>query len=726
MPKVFSILFGAGVTVAAAWCFGQVLLARLQLRLARGERPLYALALGSAVLSLALFTMAAMRIVYDASLLALALFAGFAAWRWGRGQAREEPLDPLPRGWRVLFLTVWLPFAAIALLHAMAPEMSPDGSSYHLGVISRFYRAHGFVPMPHLMYGQMPQGFDILFLMAFAFGRHSAAALVHCSFLLALPWLALRIGQRAGHAAAGAVAGLLVMASPVVMIDGASAYNDVALAFVLLAAFGLTLRSADAALPLGLLTGYAFTIKYTAAVAFPWALALLLARGARKWRQLAVYSAAAAVMITPWLLRNSLTYGNPVAPFFTRWFPNPFMHESFEQDYREWMRWYDGLERGSQLPWALIVDGSFVGGLLGPVFLLAPLGLLALRHPLGRRALLAAAVLGLPYAANVGTRFLIPALPFLALAMALAWPVRALPVLLIAHAVLSLPPVVDRYCGTHAWRISQLYPQVAFRLEDPRAFMAREWPPARLADLIEQATPAGSVIFAFEPPPDAYTSREVRSAHLSAEGDRLADLLLMPLIRERQPLHRFQFDFEECELSAVRIMQTAGGGNDVWSVAEVHVLGPSGPLPRSPGWRLRASAFPWDIPFAFDNSPVTRWRAWQRLRPGTWIEVDFGLTRPVRAVALDMSAGQWAVRLRLEGRDARGRWVALGGEPSRSERPPPLELRRMATDELKRSGITHVLVTGNSYRWEDFQDNDDLWGIREAGRVDNARLYRLE
>lgn len=726
MPKVFSVLFGAGVTVAVAWCFGQVLLARLRLGLSRGERPFYALALGAAVLSLALFAMAALRVIYDASLLALGLLAAFTAWRWGRSGEAAKPLEPLPRGWRVLFWAVWLPFAAIALLHAMAPEMSPDGSSYHLGVISRFYRAHGFIPMPHLMYGQMPQGFDILFLMAFAFGRHSAAALVHCTFLLALPWLALRIGQRAGHAVAGATAGLMVMASPVVMIDGASAYNDVALAFVLLAAFGLTLHKTDSALPLGLLTGYAFTIKYTAAVALPWAAAALLAGGGRAWRRLAVFSGAAAVAVAPWLLRNALTYGNPVAPFFSRWFPNPFMHDSSEQDYREWMRWYDGLERASQLPWALTVDGLHLGGLLGPVFLLAPLGLLALRHPLGRRALLAGAVFALPYAANVGTRFLIPALPFLSFALALAWPARALPVLLIGHAVLSLPPVVDRYCADQAWRISKLYPRAAFRLEDPREFMAREWPPYRLAALIEQATPANAVVFAPIPPPDAYTSREVRSAHLSAEGDRLAELLLMPLIRDRQPLHRLQFDFDERELRAVRVVQTAGSGNDVWSVAEMHVLGPAGPLPRGPEWRLRASAFPWEIPFAFDNSPVTRWRAWQRLKPGTSIEVDFGAARRVRAVTLDMSADQWAVRLRLEGRDAQARWAALGGEPSLSQRPPPLGLRRMAVEEMKRSGVTHLLLTEHNFRWEDFRDNEDLWGIREAGRVDNARLYRLE
>ena len=87
------------------------------------------------------------------------------------------------------------------------------------------------------------------------------------------------------------------------------------------------------------------------------------------------------------------------------------------------------------MPWALTVDGGVLGGLLGPVFLLAPVALLAARSALGRRALLAAVLFGLPWAANVGTRVLIPALPFAGLALALALPGRVLPALVVLHAL---------------------------------------------------------------------------------------------------------------------------------------------------------------------------------------------------------------------------------------------------------------------------------------------------
>lgn len=720
---MLSVLFGAGITLVAAWSAGQVLTARLRLGLTREERPLYALVLGAAGLSMALFALAAAGLVSDVTLLGLAVVLGGAAWRWGRMEAEGEAVAELPRLWRRLFTGVWGVFGVIVLLHALAPEMSPDGSSYHLGVVARFYRAHGFTPVPHLMYGQMAQGFDILYLMAFAFGRHSAAAVVHGGFLLALPWLALRIGQRAGHAAAGAAAGLLAMLSPVVQIDGASAYNDVALAAVLLAAFGLSLRKPVPVVALGLLCGYAFTIKYTAGVALAWGgLAVALAN----WRGLAAYAGGAAVVMGPWLGRNWLSYGNPVAPFFTRWFPNPFMHESFEQNYREWMRWYDGLERVSQIPWALTVDGTVLGGLLGPVFLLAPLAVAGMRHALGRRALAAAVVFALPYAANVGTRFLIPALPLVALAMALALPVRVLPAVVVVHAALSLPWVVNRYAGPHAWRISELYPKVAARLEEPKEFMAREWPPYRRAALIERATGEGAVVLVSTPVPESYTSRETRVLHLSAQGERLADVLLMPLIRERQPLHRVRWDFAARRLRGVRVVQTAGGTDDLWSITEWRVHTPEGVLRREGAWRLRGSAFPWDLPYAFDGSPVTRWRAWRRLEPGMRVEAEFEAARMVSGVTLDMSSDQWGVRMRLEGMTEGGAWVELGGEPARSERPPGLGLRRMAVEELKRAGITHVMVVEGDYGWEDFRDRAADWGMSEAGAVDNVRLYRLE
>ena len=79
------------------------------------------------------------------------------------------------------------------------------------------------------MYAYLSQGAEMLFLFAFTFGRHSAAALVHFAFLCALPLLMVCYGRRFGLRKASLFAALLVFASPVIGKDGVSAYNDLAL-----------------------------------------------------------------------------------------------------------------------------------------------------------------------------------------------------------------------------------------------------------------------------------------------------------------------------------------------------------------------------------------------------------------------------------------------------------------------------------------------------------------
>ena len=155
------------------------------------------------------------------------------------------------------------------LANAMAPEVSPDGAGYHLGLVARYLREHGFVRITDNLYAAMPAGVEMLFLFAFAFGKHSAAAMVHFAFLLALVWQVFSYGRRRGFPVAGASAALLIFASPVVGIDGTSAYNDVAVAAIAFTLFHLLQiwdeeRNPRLLAAIGLVAGFAFAAKYTA------------------------------------------------------------------------------------------------------------------------------------------------------------------------------------------------------------------------------------------------------------------------------------------------------------------------------------------------------------------------------------------------------------------------------------------------------------------------------
>ncbi|MCS7041355.1 MAG: hypothetical protein NZR01_01025 [Bryobacteraceae bacterium] len=729
MPKVFSVLFGALFAVLCSWALGRMLLKRARLALAREEAHVLAFVCGAPLLSTLVFLLCIVRAVYDAVFLAAGLLILAAAWRDGafRSHAAER-LPALPRLWRWLFPLIYAVYAAVAVLAAMAPEISPDGSGYHLGFVARYYRGHGLARIDTNMYAALSQGIEMLFLWAFAFGRHSAAALVHCTFLLATPLLMLRFGQRFGAPVAGAAAGLFFLCAPVVLVDGTSAYIDAAAACIVFAIVYLTERKAPPWL-LGVMGGFAYAVKYTAAVALLYPLLRLAWK--KQWRALVPLCAAAALVAAPWPLRNWIFYGNPAAPLMNRVWPNQFVHASFEQDYVESMRRYPEIESWPQVAMELTVRGRLLAGFWGPLFLLAPLGLLALRSGLGRRMLLAAAIAGSTYFSNIGARFLMPAAPFVSYAMALALPSPVLAVLAAAHAVAGFPDMPEKYMESPGWRLSKIPWRAALRLEREEAWLAEQSAGYRAARMVEWLTPPGALVFSFSGIPESYTSREIAVCFQSGRGERLLDLLQVAMFTEMRPMAERVFRFPRQPLTALRVVQTntpAPGSDrakDLWSVFEVRVSQGGRELARDASWRVWAEPNPWGAGLAFDGSPVTRWRSWERIRAGMFLQAEFGGEREADEVRLVMSEDQHGVRLRLEGRTPAG-WRTLGEDPPVRGIAFPLTLRRLAMRELGRGGVTHLLVHENDYAWADLSKHARAWGIREIGAVDGYHLFQLE
>src|SRR5215471_3334584 len=167
---------------------------------------------GSAILSLIIFTACAAGIAHWWAFLSIGIGAIGSAGLVRNGltsgpRPKAGPLLP----YRQILIAVFGIYFLLYLSHAMAPEASPDGAGYHLSLVARYLEAHGFVRITDNFYAAFPAAIEMLFLHAFAFGRHSAAALVHLTFLIALTWQIYVYAPRAGFAAA-----LLVFASPVV------------------------------------------------------------------------------------------------------------------------------------------------------------------------------------------------------------------------------------------------------------------------------------------------------------------------------------------------------------------------------------------------------------------------------------------------------------------------------------------------------------------------------
>jgi len=444
---------------------------------------------------------------------------------------------------------------------------------------------------------------------------------------------------------------------------------------------------------------------------------------------LAIVAGCAALMIAPWMVKNAVWLHNPVSPFFNRVFPNPYVHISLETDWSRDMRHYGGLKNYSGIPLEVTVRGGMLGGVAGPAFLVAPVALLALRSLAGRELLFAALIFGIPYAANVGTRFLIPALPFVALSMGLAvagWSPAGF-TLSLAHAILSWPLVVGAYCTPNAWRLpGQIPVRGALRIESEDFYLSSRMPSYGVARMIESLTPEGArVVTTFAGAPDAYTSREILVTYESAFGELIRDILWTPLIISQEPRRQLRFRYPAQMLRQIRVVQTASDVSHQWSVSEFRIFHGKAELPRAPDWKLRAKPNPWDAQLAFDNSPATRWRSWQSLYSGMYVTVEFGQPETSDSVLLE-SAYEWEVQLKLEGMGPAGNWRTLAGAFEASEGLLPPRLRRKAVQELKARGVEYFLAYDFDWYAEDYKTKSKLWGMTLLGEASGARLYRLD
>jgi hypothetical protein len=721
--QVAAILFGALFTVATAAALGTLLVGK-----ACGDWPAR-FVVGAGALSFLVFLLAAAGLVYPVTFAVLGVAAIIACRPWNRWRGGDGVRCwPRPSAIDILLFVIFIAYFYIYFLRALAPEVSPDGSTYHLGLTARYLREHGFHTITWNLYASLSQGMEMLFLFAFAFGKHSAAALVHLAFLVALVWQMGIWGVRHGMAWVGVCGAALVGLSPMVGVDASSAYNDVALAGVAFTLFCLLERWAEKGtarlLPaIGILAGFGYALKYTGWVGVAYAIGFV-AWKRRQARAVAVVAAFAFLLVVPWMVKNWMWMHNPLAPFFNGYFPNPYVTIDFEEDYKNYFRIYDLASRW-QIPLAATVRGT-LGGVLGPVFLLAPLGLAALRKPLGRQLWLAAFVFGANYFSNVGARFLIPPMPFVALAMAMALttlPGMALAVVLL-HAVLCWPPMVTKLVPPGSWQLTLTPWRDAFRLRDPERYYKMHLALYPAVELIERVAPPGSAVLTFKAIPDAYTSRRILVDYESAANQVAARIFQSAAIGTDQPNGRLRFTFPARPLRAIRVNQTASG-TDVWSINELRIFLGGHELPREASWRLTAHPYPWSIQDAFDNAPVTFWRSGEANRPGMFVEVDFGGIREADEVVLEGPADQYGIRLELEGGTGDASWQRLAGQPVASDGAPYLGFRRAAAEELKRRGIDYVLCFQDEAWADDLRRNRDLWGVQEVGAAAGGRLYRL-
>ncbi|QOY89670.1 ArnT family glycosyltransferase [Paludibaculum fermentans] len=680
----------------------------------------YALACGAPLLSLGVFLLLLFGLASKAALIALCLGGaalGTPGWR------------RIPHWTRPPWITlVFAPFVVLYAVNALAPPVQPDAVTYHLGLVAEWLRLHGFAARIGF-YEMLPLGLETLFAPAVAVGGYSSASVFHFFLLCATVPLLWRIGTQLGlqrETAAGASA--LYALSPIVGMSGTAAYNDAAGVFFTVAVFALLLE--DWREPgthwlayAGLAAGFCYAVKITGLHVVIVALAWILWK--RRWRGAAVFLTAALVSILPWMLRDLLLTGNPVAPLGNNWFPNDAFHAATENSLSSYLRDYGASWR--QLPWSIAVDGVALQGLIGPIFLLLPLALFAWKKPAGRAVLAAAAVLTLPWTQNVGARFIMPALAFYALALAMVLPRQLLAVVVLLHAFSAWPAVMNTYTNQWAWRLKGLPWEAAFRVQSEDSYLTANLYEYSFLKKAAQHLKPNEPLLDLYGLPYAYLPTAPLGPLPSAAFDNIAGALDLAAGRLPEQLYSMQCDWPQQFVRAVRI-RMENPFPAAWSISEAGLLRDGRAVKISRDWFLRSWPEQGDAWLAVDGNRASRWQSWSRSKAGMTWELRFD-----RPVPLD---GMWAMMANVDSNRVVAMYVQRMDRQWKKvsdravmQAPANRMYRRSAILFAKNSGYRWIAVRigpgGRGSVGESFLASPDVWGVELVDRVESIGLFRI-
>ena len=221
------------------------------------------------------------------------------------------------------------------LLIALAPPTSWDALAYHLQLPRQYLAAGGLVFTPENPYWGQPQMGEMLYTLAMSFHRAETAAalgwLAGLIFLIGLlgltnsQWTRLNPLPASGRpgTSAGWMAVAAVLAGYTFRFQMSSSYTDLFAALFGLAAVTVFLAWLDGRLPqgfawAGVLCGFALGAKWTAGVLAVGIFAgglIFRRRAALSFRGWLLAGLAAALAVSPWLLKNWIATGGPLYPY---------------------------------------------------------------------------------------------------------------------------------------------------------------------------------------------------------------------------------------------------------------------------------------------------------------------------------------------------------------------------------------------------------------------------
>jgi Dolichyl-phosphate-mannose-protein mannosyltransferase len=437
---VASFLPAVLTLAATAYVLGRLLAPRPAGAVERWAIPM---ALGLATLShLGLFLGFARLLRPVPVLLALAAvhLLGLHVWRELLREVGALVRRIPPRGW-LAGGVVLVPFTLLPLY----PPTAFDATLYHLPFARGFIASGGVPFLADLRFPVFPQANEILFALVMLFASDVAAHGVQWLMTLLTAALAWEWGRDAfSSATAGWLAAAAFLGNPIVVHLAGSAYVEPGLTLFATAALYAARRWRGTGDRSWLVLSAVFAataadtkylgLFFIAAAGLAILLGRVPERGARlRALDVLLFAGVAAALLAPWYGRNFVHTGNPLFPFFPRlfgstvWDPLRFQSLAGMGGAEPTGGFLEGLLARLvtlvRLPWDLVFERWRYNGQppFSPVYLaFLPLVLVAaLRDARPRRLLaLAAAYVLACFSLPADSRYLMPAVPLVSLAVA--------------------------------------------------------------------------------------------------------------------------------------------------------------------------------------------------------------------------------------------------------------------------------------------------------------------
>lgn len=285
-------------------------------------------------------------------------------------------LKKLPSYFFIFFLLA----AIFTLLGALTPPTGNDSLAYRLTQARIFAERHRLVYIPYTRESLWPYLIEMLFTLGIGISSDIFAKLIAWSFGLLSAFLIYIAAERYFSKEAGFVASLGFLLTPAVFTQMTYAYVDIPLAcysFASLISLLRYFRSRDIkeALLAGIFCGFVLSIKYIGAISLLSLLAVIFYNLLKEDRvsRGAVFKATAFFLFSSllfsfcWYLRSYIIKGNPIYPFFAKFFAGCGWKAGLEQNIAKDFSISDLI----RLPWAITMfPDRFGGEHLGLMYLL--------------------------------------------------------------------------------------------------------------------------------------------------------------------------------------------------------------------------------------------------------------------------------------------------------------------------------------------------------------------